>query len=378
MTQYKAILTAGLAMFAMFFGSGNLVFPIMIGAKTADQYSIATIGLMLTGVMVPFLGLFSMVIFQGDKDKYFGLLGKFAPFILSFLILSLIGPFGVAPRCLLVSYGGISLLYPDIPVYLFGIIFVVLVYFIIFKQDKIVPIIGKILGPLKIAGIVLIIIAAIKDSPTLIKGNYDGNPFIFGLVEGYQTMDLMASFFFSMTIVEYLKSISSSKEETLSLSLRAGFLGAILIAVIYFGFVYLGAHYSSQLANIKPEQYIVTIAELTLGRYATWVVSLTIALSCLVTASTLVKLFAEFLKKDLARDKLNWQISVILTLIVTFILSLIGFKTIAGFLASILVYAYPALISLSIASILNYYYNFKWIKETFWITLIVAAILKHI
>lgn len=378
MINYKATITAGLAMFAMFFGSGNLVFPLIVGATTADQYQFASLGLMLTGVLVPFLGLLSMIVFQGDKNKLFGLLGKYSPFILSLLILSLIGPFGVVPRCLLVSYGSLKVIFPELNLILFGSIFIVLIYFIIFQKNEIVPLIGNFLGPLKIAAIGLIIIVAYVKSPALVSLPQQQSPFLFGIIEGYETMDLMAAFFFSMTIVEYLSSVSKTKKETLTLGIFSSIIGAFFIAIIYIGFVYLGAHYALELKDISPEQYIVKIAQLTLGSYATIIVSLTIALSCLVTASSLVKLFAEFLTKDICRDKISWNFAVIITLAISFLLSLTGFTSIMVFLDAILVYAYPALIILAISSILTYFFKFNYNKEAFWITLVVCAILKQV
>jgi branched-chain amino acid:cation transporter, LIVCS family len=378
MSPYKAAFTAGFAMFAMFFGSGNLVFPLMIGVKTTDQYILASLGLLLTGVLVPFLGLFSMVVFQGDKERLFGLLGKYAPFILSILILSLIGPFGVVPRCILVSYGGMSLVYPNLSIYLFSAIFIVLIFFIIWQKNKIVPLIGKYLGPLKIFGIVLIILTAINHSPELVAKPQEHNSFMLGMLQGYQTMDLMASFFFSMTIIGYLRLVCGSKEEALKISVWASIIGAALNASVYIGFVFLGAHYAPDLVNMKPEQYLVTIAQLTLGSNATIIVALTIFLSCLVTASSLVRLFAEFLMHDVVKDKISWIPSVSITLIVTFIISLTGFDAIANLLGSVLVYIYPALITLAVTSILHYFYGFRWVKEAFWLTLVVAAIFKSI
>ena len=369
MSRYKIACTAGFAMFAMFFGSGNLVFPLIIGAQTTDQFITASLGLMITGVLVPFLGLFSMIIYQGNKDKYFGLLGKYAPFILSLLILSLIGPFGVVPRCILVSYGGISLIYPEIPLYLFSAFFLLLVLLLIWQKNKIVPIIGKYLGPLKISGIILIIAAAIHQSPELIAKPQTENPFILAVTQGYQMMDLMAAFFFSITIVEYLRTICGSKEETIKVSLLASAIGGSLIALVYLGFIYLGAHYSSHLVDMKPEQYLAAIARLTLGKHAELIVAITIIISCLATASSLVRLFAAFLKTDVSNEKISWPISVVITIIISFLLSLTGFTKIASLLHMILIYAYPALITLTITAILHKNYGFKWVKESFWLTL---------
>lgn len=374
MSHYKIAFMAGLAMFAMFFGSGNLVFPLIIGATTADQFMSASLGLFLTGVIVPFLGLFSMIIYQGNKEQYFGLLGKWAPFTLSFLILSLLGPFGVVPRCILVSYGGISLIYPEIPLYLFSIIFLSLIFLIISKRNKIVPIIGKYLGPLKIFGIMLIILIAIDQSPELIQKPQSQNPFILGITQGYQTMDLMAAFFFSITIIEYLNSICRSKEETIRVSLLASSIGGLLIAVVYLGLVYLGAHYSEHLVNVKPEQYLITIANLTLGKHSALIVAITIILSCLATSSSLVKLFAEFIREDITHKKISWLYSIIITTVISFIISLTGFTSIANLLHMLLNYIYPALISLSISAILHKFYNFKWSKEVFLLILFTSII----
>ena len=369
-SYYKIACTAGLAMFAMFFGSGNLVFPLIVGMKSTDQYLIAGLGFILTGVLVPFLGLFSMVLYQGNKEKYFGLLGKYAPFILSLLMLSLLGPFGVVPRCILVAYGGISVVFPEIPLILFSIVFSLFIMLVIWQKNQVIPIIGKLLGPLKIGGIALIILAAIYQSPNLISSKQAEPALALGLMQGYQTMDLMAAFFFSITVIEYLRSIRESRQEIIKLSMLASIIGASLIALIYSGLVYLGAHYAEDLVSVRPEQYLAVIAHLTLGKYATLIVATTIFLSCLTTASSLLRLFAEFLKEDLSKNKISWRGSVWISIIISFALSLTGFAAIFSLLATILAYIYPALITLTIAAILHQYYSFKWSKQLFWLTLL--------
>ena len=373
MSFYKTAITAGIAMFAMFFGSGNLIIPLILGTQATDQYLIAILGLIITAVFVPFLGLFSMVLYNGDKDRYFGLLGKYAPFILSLLILSLIGPFGVVPRCILVAYGGLTLIFPDLSLALFSAVFLSMIIWIIWKKSQVVPIIGRILGTFKICGIIVIILAAIYQSPELIEMPIDKSSFVLGLTQGYQTMDLMAGFFFSIAIVEYLRSVNKSKEEIIKLSIFSSCIGASLIALVYIGFVYLGAHYATYLAAAQPEQYLATIAHLTLGKYAALIVAITIFFSCLATAASLVRLFAEFLRVDIAKGKISWRNSVLITVIISFALSLLGFVTIFYILATILTYIYPALIALTIAAILQNYYKIKCAKQLFWITFIVDA-----
>ena len=138
----------------------------------------------------------------------------------------------------------------------------------------------------------------------------------------------------------------------------------------------LGSFYAPSLAEARPEQYLAVIANLTLGKYAALILAITMFLSCLTTAASLSKLFAEFLQKDIAKEKINWNISILLTIAISYFLSLIGFQAISKLLGMILEFLYPALITLSVSSILFQYFKFKFIKQSFWLTIIFTGILK--
>jgi LIVCS family branched-chain amino acid:cation transporter len=378
MSKSKIIFTTGLAMFAMFFGSGNLVFPLQLGVESGDNYLISSIGFIITGVAMPFLGLFSVMLYKGDKNKYFGLLGKWEPFVLTTLLLLLMGPFGVAPRCIIVAYGGINALYPDLPLLWFSIFFSAIIILIIWEQNNIVPIVGKLLGPIKISTIIIIIIAGLIYAPELTNQSAQTAPFLDGIFEGYQTMDLPAAFFFSITIVQYLNRAVKNKDEVLGISLASGAVGATLIASIYFCFTTLGAHYSEVLRDVKPEQYLATIAHMTLGKNAALIFALTMFLACLTTAATLCRLFAEFLCHDISKDKISWRLGSLITVGVTFVLSLTGFSTIATILGTMLTYVYPALVVLAISSLFSKYAGFGYTRHAFWATIFIAIVSQHI
>ena len=65
-------------------------------------------------------------------------------------------------------------------------------------------------------------------------------------------------------------------------------------------------------------------------------------------------------------------------MLISFVISLIGFNNIAVLLHKILVYFYPALIILSITVILAKYFNFKWVKESFWATLLISIVYNFV
>ena len=75
-TKQSNLLTTGLALFSMFFGAGNLIFPLLIGQSVRGNVWYAVSGLAVTAVIVPFLGVAAMVLFQADYGRFFGRMGK--------------------------------------------------------------------------------------------------------------------------------------------------------------------------------------------------------------------------------------------------------------------------------------------------------------
>src|SRR5262245_56453174 len=100
----KAIVSTGLAIFAMFFGAGNIVFPLALGQFTQDKTVYGILGLIITAVFVPLIGLLSMLLFEGDYDSFFRRIGKIPGIFVAVSILGLIGPFGGIPRCITISF----------------------------------------------------------------------------------------------------------------------------------------------------------------------------------------------------------------------------------------------------------------------------------
>src|SRR5262245_25771526 len=109
----STVLATGLAMFSMFFGAGNIVFPLALGQFTKDQTLYAVLGLTLSAVLVPFTGLISMILFNGDYRAFFQRMGKWPGFLVSVVIMGLIGPFGAIPRCVTLSYSTVAMFLPE-------------------------------------------------------------------------------------------------------------------------------------------------------------------------------------------------------------------------------------------------------------------------
>ena len=53
----RHIFITGLALFAMFFGAGNLIFPVMMGINAGTSVGWALLGFCLTGIALPAIAL---------------------------------------------------------------------------------------------------------------------------------------------------------------------------------------------------------------------------------------------------------------------------------------------------------------------------------
>lgn len=371
------ILTAGFAMFSMFFGSGNLVFPIQIGVETTSAFPYASLGLLLTGVIIPFLGVLSLLVHRGTTHSYFALLGRIPGFIIVFMMLSLMGPFGVGARCIIVAYGGLQLVFENMPFLGFAIGFSVLTGLLTWKKNQIVSILGKYLTPILLVTIFILVIAGLLHAEPLepFKGQRM-DAFLNGLNQGYQTMDLLAAFFFSAAITEFFKNQlpnADKSKHVLQYGLAASCVGILLLAIVYFGFVKLGASYSDVLSTIAPEKKLVMIASLKLGAISLPLMAVMISFACLTTLVVLVMLFSDFLQHEITKRKLPRHVCLIITICLTFTTSLLGFDLLTKWIAASLSLAYPALIALAIAKIVKDIFGIDHVKKAFYITFVVYA-----
>ncbi len=361
-------IATGLAMFSMFFGAGNVFFPLLLGQEAGEKNIYAILGLLITAILVPFLGVLSIVLFGGDYKSFFYRLGKVPGSCLMILILSLLGPFGATPRCITLSHATFQYSCLGLPLWLFSLIACLLIYLFAYKKRQIVSLLGYVLTPLLLISLTIIIVKGLYNPPPAAPNpSPSGEVFMHGLREGYNTMDLLAAFFFSSIVLDSLRKTfgACNKQDNRQLMLKtvqAGLIGCGLLLVIYAGMSFVTSYYGNRIEQVDSGEILAALAFKLLGSWAGIVASLATALACLTTAVTLVVIFAEFLQQYIFKGKVKYQICLIGTLIITYFFSYLTFSGIVKVVAPIVIICYPALIALCILNMAHKLFNLKIVK----------------
>ena len=159
---------------------------------------------------------------------------------------------------------------------------------------------------------------------------------------------------------------------------KASLVGAFLLSLVYVGFSYVAFSYSDQLRETSIDQLLGKIGQIILGPYAGLIVCLSIALTCLTTAIALTVISAEFIQKEIFRNKLRYELSLFAVLVVTASVSSLEFNGIVALLAPILEVIYPSLLVLCVFNILYKLYDVNPIKVPVFATLLVVLYFQKI
>lgn len=356
------LFAAGLAIFAMFFGAGNIIFPLAIGQFALDKTPYALLGFLITAVAMPFTGLLTMFLCKGQVGTFFGRMGKIPGLLLACFTIALMGPFGCAPRCIVLAHATLSMTISGIPLGVYAAISCLIIFGFVYRKGSFLKLIGYVLSPFKILLLVSIIFVGFATYPEVanLKSEYtSGALFMHGLTEGFNTMDLIGSFFFAPVIAASL--IQKENDEGVNKFLfKACMIGAILLATVYIGFCLLASTYASELVGIPPDRLLGAIAIKVLGPLGGILVSATVAITCLTTAIALIASFTTFIHKEVLSERINYIPILLGTLAVTFVIATLGFSGIASFVGPALEMLYPILIALTLY---NLVYHFFFNKE---------------
>lgn len=374
----SSIITTGFALFSMFFGAGNLIFPLLIGKATGQNWIYAIIGLMLTAIIVPFLGLISMILFEGDCQKFLGRIGKKPGFCLLLLLQLILGPIGVIPRLFTLMHAILKpyLIYDSLA--FFSIAIAILVFLCSRRKQNLIQILGAVLTPILLISLICLFTSGFVYKKEVLQVSISPmESFLKGFIGGYNTMDLMAAFLFATVVLPHFKNEMVFSSKSKSLAHKKVYLSSLiaggLLLITYIGICFISCYHAPLGNEYASADLLSIIAHNLLGPIGGFIAAITIVTACLTTAITLTLIFAQFLQKDILHEKLSFEQSLVLSLLVTIAFANLGFNGIAAFLSPILEICYPGLITLTILNILHYYTKIDMVKFPVFITFFISA-----
>ena len=292
----NAFFAIGLMLFALFFGAGNLIFPVFMGQNSGLNTIPATIGFLITGVGLPLLGVLA-ICYSGVNLRE--LASRIHPIYSLFFCTALymtIGPCFAAPRTATVAYeiAVAQSLPPEmrtIGLYVFAAVFFIITWWLAISPSKMVDRVGKFMTPVLLLFLFLLIISAIVSPMGTWQAPapaYDTGvkAFTQAIVDGYNTMDGLAALVFGIIVVESVKLYGAkTNEEITKNTLRSGLVSTFFMALIYAALCYLGAN-SVPVIGIQENgaPVLVKTAMYYFGGAGSAILGVIVIFACLTTS----------------------------------------------------------------------------------------------
>ena len=368
LTLRQKILVAG-TLFGMFFGAGNLIFPVHLGQMAGQNALPAIIGFIITAVGIPILGVAAIGITHSDGlQTLSGKVGKGYGIFFTCLLYLTIGPLFAIPRCATVSFttGITPLLGADSPerlyLLLFSAVFFAFVLFFSLRPGKITVWIGKIINPLFLFFFAVLMLAALLAPGAAVSAvepveAYRSDAFFPALIEGYGTMDAIAGLAFGIVVIDVIRRMGVDNDDTIAEDvLSSGLLTGALMALIYVVSIVVGAQ-SRGLFELSENGGIALtqIAGHYLGGVGLFILAFTITFACLKTSIGLVTACAETFSK-MTNGKISYRSWAILFTVFSFAVSNIGLSAIIEYSIPMLMLIYPPAIALILLAFLGKFF----------------------
>lgn len=352
--QTKDFLIVGFALFAMFFGAGNLIFPPFLGHLVGDQYLIAIIGFTLTGVGLPLLAIIACTKGDGTFETMATKIGPKFALVFATLLFIAIGPMLGIPRTAATTYElTISPIFPGMPPLVWMIIYFGINLFFVFNKSSIIDTIGKILTPALLIILAIIIFKGIIFPIGNITTTNAPSVFSNSFLEGYQTMDALAALLFAAIVSGNILSKGYKKKDLVPMTVKAGIVAAIGLAFVYGGLTFLGAQTNGLVSSdIGKTGLLLVLSKEILGSVGTIIIGIAMGLACLTTSIGLITAGSSFFA-EISKGKLPYKVNAIVITIISIIIGRLGVDHIIKISGPILNVLYPVAITLIATTLLD-------------------------
>lgn len=375
--KFKQNLLIGSLLFGLFFGAGNLIFPVQMGQNAGKHILAATIGFLITGVGLPIVGIIASAISESESllDMARPVNEKYSKIFTCLLYLT-IGPLFAIPRTATVAFEvGIHPFinndYIKLGLFAFSLIFFIFTIYFSLKPGRILDLVGKYLTPIFLVLLSILLIATFikpmgQASHYAAQGKYISSPLTTGLLDGYNTMDALASLAFAIIIISNVRKLGIKSSNAIAAeTFKSGLVSAAFMAIIYASLVYMGA---TSLGSVKRADNGGSILSMVsnhyLGVIGKVLLAAIVVIACVKTAIGLITSCAEMFSEMFPKFISYKKYAIIFT-ICSFAIANFGLNAIIKLSIPVLMFLYPLAITLIILSLLNpiihkQSYIYKW------------------
>lgn len=358
--HFWQLLVVSSLIFGMFFGSGNLIFPVHLGQMAGQNWITAALGFAVSGSLFPLLAILAVVVTKSDGlyDLAKPVGAKYAAVFLVLVHLT-IGPFFGTPRTAATAYEMAA--EPFLPKswltvgqVIFTAVFFALAYVLATHQNILVKIVGKYLNAAFLALLAVVFVVAFLNpmggtthTPTTA---YQSGATVSGLLEGYNTIDAVALLALSVTFVHAVRGLGYHDKELTRLTAKAGTLSILLEILVYFGLVLLG---TLSLGQVKLSANGGVALSQIVGHYfsnfGTAFLGVMVTLGVFTTALGLVTSFAQDFHKLF--PKVSYLAWLRVTTVASFLVANAGLDNIIAWSLPVLMLLYPLSLALILVSL---------------------------
>lgn len=379
--SFKQRILVATTLFGMFFGAGNLIFPVHLGQLAGRNLLPAMFGFILTAVGIPILGVAAIgnTHSKGLQELASKVGRRYGCFFTCLLYLT-IGPCFAIPRCATTSFttGILPMLGTSISertaLFCFSAVFFALVLFFSLRPGNITLWIGKVINPLFLFFLGILMVSALLHpgapiSAAVPDASYEQGALFHALSEGYGTMDAIAGLAFGIVVINVIRQMGIQDDSAIAGEvLHSGILAGILMASIYTLTILMGAQSLGLFA--VSENGGIALAQISshyLGRAGILILAITITFACLKTSIGLVTSCAETFE-NLFPNRLSYTAWAVLFTAFSFMISNAGLSTIIRYSVPVLMLLYPPAIALILLALFGKYFHHSR-SVYFWVTL---------
>ena len=352
--QKASLWAVGLMLFALFFGAGNLIFPAYLGQQAGENWLSAMFGFLLTGAGLPLLGVIAIG-YSGSRDVQ-ALASRVSPWYgvaFAAALYLAIGPLFATPRTATVSFevGVVPFIgeaNKSVGLAVFSVVFFGVAYWLSMSPGKLVDRIGKILTPA-----LLLTIAALVGYAAL---NPMG-PLAKGILEGYGTMDALASLVFAIIVIDAVRAMGvDNRAELLRTTTVSGVIAASCLAAVYLFIGYMGATSVAGLGVQENGALVLSkTAQYYFGMGGNVLLGVIVLLACLSTAVGLITSCAEYFNR--LCPGISYKMFVIINTLVSMGLANKGLADIISFSVPVLMLLYPLTVVIILLAFLHNFFG---------------------